>query len=361
MSSASTHTRFGSSKRRRTDGGASASRILRSATPREARSELRERKRFLDEVASNQEGGEEQEEADPCTVLQAQLARTRCELAQAKQQAAQLAVQLAQATQLQYEWQNEYAQWKPYASDVNSRICAAAAAGLGSVAFSAGNGQSYTLFLACMQQRNNATAVQRVVRKVQSQAFMPSVPPPRVACQYVNRYTASETKFYTLTQTVAVGFESYHFNNAAAQFMLLLPGRKVTRVDYYENAAVKQRFHANEAALRARGVSVDKTWVFHGTSSATLPQIMSQGFKVGGSGVPVANGSCHGHGVYTATGPSTAISYAQNSGRVILAQGMKGAVGLQGVSDSWVASNNSSICVFRSGEQLLPVYVVYFT
>ena len=77
--------------------------------------------------------------------------------------------------------------------------------------------------------------------------------------------------------------------------------------------------------------------------------------------VPVANGSAYGHGVYTATGPNTPMGYANagNAGnRVILAKALEGVKGRQEVDDCWAPKDDW--LVFKTGEQLIPKYVVHF-
>ncbi|KAJ1628703.1 hypothetical protein T492DRAFT_874642 [Pavlovales sp. CCMP2436] len=103
------------------------------------------------------------------------------------------------------------------------------------------------------------------------------------------------------------------------------------RVDVFEvPAAVRARIEA--ARTRLGG---GEEWVFHGTADATIGQIFQQGFKVGGdAGVPVVNGNAIGRGVYSDTLLTTSDSQC----------------------DSWSAVDRSSWRIFRSGDQLLPMY-----
>lgn len=72
--------------------------------------------------------------------------------------------------------------------------------------------------------------------------------------------------------------------------------------------------------------------------------------------------ACHGKGVYTATGPTTPLIFAENCNKkkqVILAIGLNGATGtVEEEGDSWEASKDYKI--FKRGEQILPCYVVHF-
>jgi hypothetical protein len=90
-----------------------------------------------------------------------------------------------------------------------------------------------------------------------------------------------------------------------------------------------------------------------------------QGFKVGGvdPGVPVRHGAAYGNGVYSATGPAIAMGYNGGNNRVILARALVGTQKQQpradAETDSWVPQKDWMI--FKSGQQILPCYVVYFT
>ena len=156
--------------------------------------------------------------------------------------------------------------------------------------------------------------------------------------------------------------ELYHFNFAVGQFVRLLAGvtpPKVTRVDVYESPWVEDAFTQKKADLERHGTPPDQIWVFHGTkTSGDVEAICSGGFKVGGQGVGVANGSAYGKGVYTATGPGTPMGYGQSSRSVILCKALPGTTGPQGVGDSWKPCNDWVI--FREAAQLLPKYVVHF-
>lgn len=56
---------------------------------------------------------------------------------------------------------------------------------------------------------------------------------------------------------------------------------------------------------------LDAVRVLHGTSTQSIDAIIRHGFKVGGQGVPVRNGTVHGAGVYLTTDPKLAASYAR--------------------------------------------------
>jgi hypothetical protein len=140
------------------------------------------------------------------------------------------------------------------------------------------------------------------------------------------------------------------FYNACGHFSRLL-GRKisvVTQVDVIEFGSkhqVKVNFNATKKATGAKEV-----YVFHGTRDVNVKSIITEGFKVGGAGVPIANGAAYGNGVYTATGPSTPMGYTHGANKIFLARGL--------VLNSDISVNDWII--FKSGKQLLPCYVVHF-
>jgi hypothetical protein len=94
--------------------------------------------------------------------------------------------------------------------------------------------------------------------------------------------------------------------------------------------------------------------------------IIADGFKVGGAGeVKVKNGTSHGSGVYTGTGPAAAVQYGRGSGRVILAKALVGnpcevypSTVYGWGRDSW--SPEKDWMVFKEGHQLQPLYVIHF-
>ena len=83
---------------------------------------------------------------------------------------------------------------------------------------------------------------------------------------------------------------------------------------------------------QAAGKPSDPIWIFHGSKPGNVPAIMEEGFRVGGKNYPkathwkggtfpVANGTAHGQGVYSATGPNTPMGYSgsqSSGGKIIL-------------------------------------------
>jgi hypothetical protein len=188
-----------------------------------------------------------------------------------------------------------------------------------------------------------------------------AVPPPRRPGRQVGAATCHE-----LQHTAEVSFEQHHFNIAAAQFLLLLGGqRRVMQVDYYDNPVTRQSFRAKKAELQRLGANTAQTWVFHGTADGNVQRIMASGFVVGGGAVGIQNGAAYGNGVYSAMGPGTPMGFARGCNKVILAKGLRGRFQDVGNAqqdrnaDSW-RGGGPDWCIFRTGQQLLPVYVVHF-
>lgn len=166
----------------------------------------------------------------------------------------------------------------------------------------------------------------------------------------------SNLKIYTISikDSAEVSRETEEFNIAAGHFSRLLQKpvsevKKVEVLEYEPFSPVLMRYNDKRKALAEQR----EIWVFHGT--AATYQIAEQGFKVGDQdGVPAINGTAYGHGVYTATGPTTPMGYSRNSRSVILARGLKGRLGTDHTTpiQDWV--------IFSSASQLLPCYIVHY-
>ena len=92
------------------------------------------------------------------------------------------------------------------------------------------------------------------------------------------------------------------------------------------------RLRATQLRTQAAGKPFDPIWIFHGSDPKNVAAIMEEGFRVGGKDYPpashwkggkfpVANGTAHGQGVYSATGPNTPMGYSgsqSSEGKIIL-------------------------------------------
>jgi hypothetical protein len=153
-------------------------------------------------------------------------------------------------------------------------------------------------------------------------------------------------------ETVELNIALGHAARMSGGHMRPLP----VHVDVCEaSAEVRARFDAARARLGG-----EEEWVFHGpTSEATISQIFVGGFKMGGvDGIAVRHGASCGNGVYTDTLLAEALKYGAGGGKkIILARALPGR---SGARDSWSAGAGRSWRIFRSGEQLLPVYVLRY-
>ena len=154
------------------------------------------------------------------------------------------------------------------------------------------------------------------------------------------------------------------FNIACGQFLRLLPPtitaqRQVTKVDVYESRIVKDNYERKRSDFAGTKKSTKEVWVFHGTNCENIHKICCEGFKIGGAGVAVAHGSAYGKGVYSATGPSTPMGYGNGANAVILCKALPGDIDTD-MRDSWRPNADSDWLIFKTAEQLLPVYVVHF-
>ena len=154
-----------------------------------------------------------------------------------------------------------------------------------------------------------------------------------------------------------------HFSIASTQFEKYIQGKIVHKVEYWENRKLVHRFQQKRRQFHADGKSTKTLQVFHGCPDDVIPKIMQGGFLIGGKkGHKATNGTVHGQGVYTATGVDTGISYGRGIKKLILCKALIGAqVGIHedGGGDSW--KPRADWVVFKTSEQLLPMYVVHFT
>jgi len=183
------------------------------------------------------------------------------------------------------------------------------------------------------------------------------------------RKRSGEVKYAIRPQDLHDGADSREqdeFNFACGQMNRLLGTtssvvpRVVTQVDVYSNELCE----ATYASMKEAMPSSREVWVFHGTGGDGIEGIMQSGFRVAGldPGAPaMRNGNVHGRGVYTATGPNTPMAYSNSAGTnaVILAKALEGNRGRQEIGDCWAPRGDW--LVFKTGEQLLPKYVVHWT
>ena len=274
----------------------------------------------------------------------------------------------------QWEWQENNSSWLPYSPADSNALSDAFRL------FQYQGGTSvcslsprYSIDFATLQQTRIETGNRRLVRRQQSQFEAASVAgAPKGGASSVLAW-APTTKVTqlgggatkrSLTSASASSYarESLEWNMAVGQFTRLSGGAATTviGVDVYACPAVTTAYEAQKAAFATSGTPTGEIWIFHGTSPANVQAIMTGGFKVGGRdlGVPVANGTAHGAGVYSAKGPGTPMGYTKGGKEIILARAMQGKIGARERSDCWEPCRDWAI--FRDGKQLLPTYVVHF-
>ena len=274
----------------------------------------------------------------------------------------------------QWEWQENNSSWLPYSPADSNALSDAFRL------FQYQGGTSvcslsprYSIDFATLQQTRIETGNRRLVRRQQSQFEAASVAgAPKGGASSVLAW-APTTKVTqlgggatkrSLTSASASSYarESLEWNMAVGQFTRLSGGAATTviGVDVYACPAVTTAYEAQKAAFATSGTPTGEIWIFHGTAPANVQAIMTGGFKVGGRdlGVPVANGTAHGAGVYSAKGPGTPMGYTKGGKEIILARAMQGKIGARERSDCWEPHRDWAI--FRDGKQLLPTYVVHF-
>jgi len=94
--------------------------------------------------------------------------------------------------------------------------------------------------------------------------------------------------------------------------------------------------------------------VFHGTDSAAIDKIATEGFKIGGEGVAIKCGALYGRGVYTASNPDISVPYSRGSNMMLLSIAILGELGTHH------NTGRSNVLVIKDACQLLPRYVVHY-
>lgn len=203
----------------------------------------------------------------------------------------------------------------------------------------------------------------QTLRLVEAPKDKPATKPRMVGGGGCKVYTAVHSGEHALAQS----WEQLHFNEAAAQFHLMMGaqrGARAREVLIVVNETLSAQFEKKKETLRDAGKATSEVWVFHGTGSqANIDSILSDGFRVGGEGVAIQNGAAYGRGVYTATGPDTPMSsYAHNTRQVILSRALPGhqSAPRRDSDDVDMWRPRPDWAVFADAKSLLPVYVVKY-
>eukprot|EP00466_Bigelowiella_natans_P019670 jgi/Bigna1/82219/fgenesh1_pg.89_\ len=177
----------------------------------------------------------------------------------------------------------------------------------------------------------------------------------------------------TLTSSTPISKDASEYVFVFGQFFLncdkdLKKKVNITRIDAYETPKLTSQYlmmkSKIEHGLMQEGLISEEMWVYHGTKSTRIDDIMSSGFKIGGIDAVKANGSAHGLGIYTSKTPMDPIKYSsvgvcrhrKKKGMIIMARSIVGKKDVH----SWSPTSNKDWMVFRRSEQLLPSYVVHY-
>lgn len=152
--------------------------------------------------------------------------------------------------------------------------------------------------------------------------------------------------------------EDYHFRVAESQFFRMSQNRrmKVIKVEFMKNLRLEEKFKQKENQFKASKVSIEQQYVFHGTDSDAIGKIATEGFKIGGEGVPIKYGAAFGRGVYTAVNPDISVGYCQGSKMMLLSTAILGELGSHHTS-----GGSKDVHVIKDTSQLLPRYVVHYS
>lgn len=149
-----------------------------------------------------------------------------------------------------------------------------------------------------------------------------------------------------------------HFRMAESQFYRMSQNRKlkVTKVEFVKNLPLEEKFKTKKEEFKALNVTVKQQFVFHGTGSAAIDKITTEGFKIGGEGVPIRSGAAYGRGVYTAANPDISLHYSGGYNMMLLSTAILGKLG----KDHAIGGSND-VFVVKNASQLLPRYVVHYS
>jgi len=144
-----------------------------------------------------------------------------------------------------------------------------------------------------------------------------------------------------------------HLNSLALKVGNNFPthSAKLTKLTNIINPYLKWKFDLAWSNLPEH---VTPTVVYHGTRVSNIPSIVRKGLLVPGfkSGIPVANGSAYGVGIYTSTDVSVSLSYVRDGSKVLICAILNDVSGV---------SNHGSILVVKDSSYVLPCFVAEYT
>eukprot|EP01018_Ginkgo_biloba_P039120 Gb_11774 [translate_table: standard] len=150
----------------------------------------------------------------------------------------------------------------------------------------------------------------------------------------------------------------YRFRQAESQFYRMSSGgnHKVVKVEYILNKLLQSRYDRAKQEFEAKNKKMQQMLVFHGTDQNAIEKIVQEGFKIGGQGVSVRNGSAFGAGVYTALDPDTSVDYSRGSGMMLLSFALVGQEGID-----FNKGRTPDVIVLPRADILLPSYSSTFS
>eukprot|EP01018_Ginkgo_biloba_P039082 Gb_32246 [translate_table: standard] len=149
----------------------------------------------------------------------------------------------------------------------------------------------------------------------------------------------------------------YHFRQAESQFYRMSSGgnHKVVKVELILNKLLQSRYDRAKQEFEAKNKKMQQKLVFHGTDQNAIENIIQEGFKIGGQGVSVRNGSAYGAGVYTELDPDTSVGYSMGLGMMLLSLALVGQEGID-----YNKGGSADVIVLPRADILLPRYIVHF-
>eukprot|EP00730_Choanoeca_flexa_P006340 TRINITY_DN12138_c0_g3_i1.p1 TRINITY_DN12138_c0_g3~~TRINITY_DN12138_c0_g3_i1.p1 ORF type:complete len:618 (+),score=96.54 TRINITY_DN12138_c0_g3_i1:18-1871(+) len=153
--------------------------------------------------------------------------------------------------------------------------------------------------------------------------------------------------------------EQYHYGQARMQFHAMFGNtRAIRRASLLRNDMLRRRYMCKKQEF---GDHPNEIWTFHGAPLHVHDSILMRGMLIGDKDIPDVNAVCEGHGVYSATSPSTPLGYSGN-GTVFLLRGLQGRIGAQEQSDCWhpyrQGHPNHDWRIFATKAQVLPTYLI---
>ena len=238
-----------------------------------------------------------------------------------------------------------------------------------------------------MTQKNKSTSVKREIRRITEPILVVVAPTSRGSGAFQEARWSKPARALDRSAGIMVRRiknsdvadgkhcrEVLAFNHAEAQFTRLhkfssnsgsAAAPTVTAVDVIENPSLDRMFQQKKSELRNAGKSDEEVWVFHGTPTKKVAQLIARGgFKIGGkNGHASINGLMYGQGVYSAVHSEDPIHYAKAK-CVVLCRALPGKKGANRAeydevgTDAW--NPKDSWWVFKHEAQILPQYVVYY-